>query len=334
MKIILAPMDGLTDVYAREILTGIGGYDLCVTEFLRVTDTLFPKRVFYRRFPELKERLKSELNNKPSYTKSGTPVFLQLLGSDTMAMAENAEKAVQLGAKGIDLNFGCPAKTVNRREGGASLLQFPERINQIVHSVRQAVSDDIPVTAKMRLGYDDQALAHDNALAIQDGGASWVTIHARTKKDAYRPPAYWDALAPISDLLSIPVIANGEIWSVDDYLICKERSACDSVMLGRGAMVTPDLAMQIKCKLENKTWQPLSWQSVCHQLDKLYQLMLQNPDLKERYIAPRLKLWVKWLMPNYTQAEDIFTALKLIKDPQQAIELIRMSGREVGSDRC
>ncbi len=344
MKIILAPMDGLTDAYAREILTGIGGYDLCVTEFLRVTDTLFPSRVFYRRFPELraelrtglraelKHELKKGTHQTPSHatishTRSGTPVFLQLLGSDNNAMAENAAKAVQLGARGIDLNFGCPAKTVNRRDGGASLLKFPERINQLVSSVRQAVPENIPVTAKMRLGFDDQSLAHENALAIQNGGADWVTIHARTKKDAYRPPAYWEALAPISELLDIPVIANGEVWSVDDYLNCKQRSGCESVMLGRGAMVTPDLALQIKHTLENKVISPLSWHDLCQILDNLYQLMLHNPGLNERYIAPRLKLWVKWLMPNYTQAEEIFSQLKLLNDPHQAIQLIRMSGK-------
>ena len=333
MQIILAPMDGLTDVYAREILTAIGGYDLCVTEFLRVTDTLFPKRVFYRRFPELKPATDRKYL---SHTKSATPVFLQLLGSDAAAMAENAAKAVQLGAKGIDLNFGCPAKTVNRRDGGASLLKYPERINYLVNAVRRAVPDDIPVTGKMRLGYDDQLLAHDNALAIQDGGASWVTIHARTKKDGYRPPAFWDALAPITDLLSIPVIANGEIWSVDNYFSCKEHSGCDSVMLGRGAMVTLDLALQIKCALKNITCQPLDWQAVCQQLDKLHQLMshqhgLQEgvqEGLQEKYIAPRLKVWIKWLMPHYSQAEEIFTELKLIKDHQQAIQLIRESAKK------
>jgi tRNA-dihydrouridine synthase C len=339
MKIILAPMDGLTDVYARELLTGIGGYDYCVTEFLRITDTLFPSRVFYRRFPELKSEPKPELkqdltknqtnssHTTISHTKVGTPIFLQLLGSDINAMAENAAKAVELGAKGIDINFGCPSKTVNKSNGGASLLKHPDQINQIVSAVRHAVPKDVPVTAKMRLGFDDQSLAHDNALAIQNGGADWVTIHARTKKDGYRPPAYWDALAPISELLEIPVIANGEVWCVDDYFKCKARSGCDSVMLGRGAMVTPDLALQIKCTLQNKAFSPLSWQELCLILENLYQLMISNPDLNERYVAPRLKLWVKWLMPGYTQAEEIFTQLKLIKDPHHAIQMIRESER-------
>ncbi len=311
-------MDGLTDVYARELLTGVGGYDYCVTEFLRITDTLFPARVFLRRFPELKAR-----HNPISHTKHGTPVFLQLLGSDNNAMAENAAKAVQLGAKGIDLNFGCPAKTVNRRKGGASLLKHPERINQLVEAVRKAVPDSIPVTAKMRLGYDNQDLAYDNALAIQDGGAKWVSIHARTKKDGYRPPAYWEALSPIRELLSIPVIANGEIWSVEDYFSCHRQSGCDSIMLGRGAMVTPDLARQIKATLAHEPIQALNWSSIIDLLEALYHLMLANTALKERYIAPRLKLWVKWLMPNYIEAEILFHSLKKMNDPHQAIQLIK-----------
>lgn len=324
MQIILAPMDGLTDVYAREILTGIGGYDFAVTEFLRVTDTLLPRRAFYRHFPELNPELMLS-EQKISHTKSAVPVFLQLLGSDPIAMAENAAKAAEIGAYGIDLNFGCPSKTVNRKNVGASLLRYPDRIEQLVKSVRQAVPEHIPVTAKMRLGYEDQLLAHDNALAIQEGGASWLTIHARTKKDGYRPPAYWEALAPIKQLLSIPVIANGEIWSVDDYFLCKERSGCENVMLGRGAMVSFDLALQIKNRVEDKTFTTLNWSSICTYLEKLYQLMDQNPDLKKKYIPARLKLWIKWLMPNYHQAEDIFEPLKCIKDPQLAIQLIRKS---------
>ncbi len=328
MKIVLAPMDGLTDSYARDILTRIGGFDLCVTEFLRVTDTLFPQRVFYRRFPELNPNNTQVI----SHTSSGIPVFLQLLGSDPQAMAENAAKAVALGSQGIDLNFGCPAKTVNRREGGASLLQYPERIYQLVQSVRQAVPEQIPVTAKMRLGYDDPSLAMDNALAIENGGADWVTVHARTKLDGYRPPAYWEALAPVRKALAIPVIANGEIWSVDDYLLCRQKSQCEDVMLGRGAMVIPDLALQIKYKtgqLSHEHYKPLSWTDVVKHLEQLYLLMSTNTALKERYIAPRLKLWVKWLMPTYTQAEDIFSELKKIRNAGDAIKLIQDSSKAV-----
>lgn len=320
MQIILAPMDGLTDFYIRQILTAIGGYNLCVTEFLRVTDTLFPERVFYRRFPELISHPATI-----SCTSSNTPVYLQLLGSDPSCLGENAAKAAALGAKGIDLNFGCPARVVNRRGGGARLLKYPEQIFSIVTRVRQAVPAHIPVTAKMRLGYDDQSLAMDNAMAIQNAGASWVTIHARTRQDGYRPPAYWEALAPISETLNIPVIANGEIWTMEDYFICRERSQCKSVMLGRGAMVSPDLALQIKAAIAGDDYQIMNWKDMTNELEKLYQLMLSEDLLENKYIAPRLKLWVKWLMPNYHQAEQIFEQLKIIKDPAKAIELIKAS---------
>ncbi len=328
MKIVLAPMDGLTDTYAREILTAIGGFDLCITEFLRVTDTLFPQRVFMRRFPELIATEKRKI----SHTRAGVPVFLQLLGSDPQAMAENAAKATELGSVGIDLNFGCPAKTVNKRDGGASLLKYPERIYNLLTAVRKAVPDTVPVTAKMRLGYDDQSLLMDNALAIEAGGASWVTIHARTKTNAYRPPAYWEALAPVTKALRISVIANGEIWSVDDYRLCRQRSLCNSVMLGRGAMVMPDLALQIKQSVLNipahEHSAPLNWLQVVNCLEQLYTLMTSNTELKERYIAPRLKLWIKWLMPNYSQAEDIFMQLKKIKGSREAMDLILSSSHK------
>ncbi|MCB0363705.1 MAG: tRNA-dihydrouridine synthase, partial [Bdellovibrionales bacterium] len=119
MSIALAPMEGVIDSVMRDLLTSIGGIDQCTTEFIRVTDRELPDHVFYRYCPELKSGGK---------TPGGIPVFLQLLGSRPEEMAINAQKAVALGAIGIDLNFGCPAKTVNRHDGGASLLKDPQRL--------------------------------------------------------------------------------------------------------------------------------------------------------------------------------------------------------------
>ncbi len=127
MRIILAPMHGITDFYVRQVLTSLGGFDLCVTEFLRVTESLFPAHVFYKSCPEINPE--HELFGK---TAAGVPVFLQLLGNHVEYLAANAFKASQLGVQGIDLNFGCPAKTVNGHGGGAVLLKDPELIYQIV----------------------------------------------------------------------------------------------------------------------------------------------------------------------------------------------------------
>ena len=130
MTIWLAPMEGLLDHGLRDTLTRVGGIDLCVSEFIRVTDTVLPARAFTRVVPELRHG---------SRTAAGVPVRVQLLGSDPVCLAENAQALATLAPAGIDLNFGCPAKVVNRHGGGASLLQDPELLHRIVRAVRQAV---------------------------------------------------------------------------------------------------------------------------------------------------------------------------------------------------
>ena len=145
MRLILAPMEGLADVHLRRLITAQGGFDWSVSEFVRVVDQLYPARVFYNMCPELRNG---------GCTDSGTPVRVQLLGSEPEAMAANAVRAVALGSFGIDINFGCPSRTVNRRKGGAVMLQEPESLYRVVSAVRAAVPADVVVSAKMRLGFD------------------------------------------------------------------------------------------------------------------------------------------------------------------------------------
>ncbi|EGH74677.1 tRNA dihydrouridine synthase, partial [Pseudomonas syringae] len=178
MQIALAPMEGLVDDILRNVLTKVGGIDWCVTEFIRVSERLMPAHYFYK--------YASEFHNGAK-TDAGTPLRLQLLGSDPVCLAENAAFACELGAPVLDLNFGCPAKTVNRSRGGAVLLKEPELLHTIVSQVRRAVPKDIPVTAKMRLGYENTDLALDCARALADGGAEQIVVHARTKVDGYKP---------------------------------------------------------------------------------------------------------------------------------------------------
>ena len=146
MRLMLAPMEGVIDHTMRELLTGLGGLDRCVTEFVRVTERLLPARVFHRLCPELATG---------GTTVSGVPVYVQLLGGQPTVMAENAARAAELGAPGIDLNFGCPAKTVYRSDGGAIILREPQRVHDITAAVRAAVPKHVPVTVKTRLGFED-----------------------------------------------------------------------------------------------------------------------------------------------------------------------------------
>ena len=166
--LLLAPMEGMLDHTLRDILTRVGGIDRCVSEFIRISGTLLPERAFLRIVPELRHG---------GRTRSGVPVRAQLLGSDPVSLAENAARLATLGPHGIDLNFGCPAKIVNRHGGGATLLDDPERVAAIVAAVRRAVPREMPVSAKMRLGHRDDALMLDNARGI--AAAMWPAATLR-----------------------------------------------------------------------------------------------------------------------------------------------------------
>lgn len=241
IKIYLAPMEGVVDPQIRQILTGFGGIDICTTEFVRVTQRLNSEAVFYKFAPELKTQ---------SRTQSGTPVFIQLLGSDLNCMGENAALACELGAYGIDINFGCPAKTVNRHDGGSVILKNPERVFAITQAVRKVVPAHIPVTTKVRLGFEHKDFHKEIAQAAEAAGSASLVVHARTKVEAYKPPAHWEYIANIKNAVQIPIVANGDIWNVDDYFRCRQITGCDDVMLGRGLMAQPLLALQIRKRLE------------------------------------------------------------------------------------
>jgi len=236
MQIALAPMEGLVDEILRDVLTRMGGADWCVTEFIRVSDRLLPQSSFRKLAPELQTG---------AITRAGTPVRVQLLGSDPACLADNAAYACSLGAPAIDLNFGCPAKTVNKSRGGAILLREPDLLHAILCEVRRTVPAHIPVTAKMRLGFDSPDGALDCARALVDGGAGQLVVHARTKVEGYKPPAHWEWVARVQEVVAVPVYANGDIWSLEDWRRCREVSGAENIMLGRGLVSRPDLARQI-----------------------------------------------------------------------------------------
>lgn len=294
MRLMLAPMEGVVDHTMRAMLCQQGGVDRCVTEFVRVSNTLLPNRVFYRLCPEL---------HSDGMSAGKTPVYVQLLGGDPELMAANAARAARLGARGIDINFGCPAKCVNNNEGGAVLLQDTRRLYAIVSAVRQAVPGQVPVTAKLRLGFNDRSLALDNALACQDAGASELVFHARTRKDGYRPPAYWAELAPIRDALDIPLIANGEIWTPEDYRRCVSESGCQDTMLGRGLLSNPGLALAIKGLAA-----PMAWPQAIPMLIAFQQATLEYSPT--RYAANRIKQWLNYLQRHFEEAGELFEGIK------------------------
>lgn len=306
MKLVLAPMEGLTDPIMRDVLTHVGSFDWCVTEFIRVTDSVLPDHIYYSYCPELKTEGK---------TAAGTPVHVQFLGNNPEMLAANAVRAATLGAPAIDMNFGCPAKTVNRHRGGSVLLDEPEVVYELVKAVRDAVPAHIPVSAKMRLGYMDRNFMLDNAHAIEDAGASWVTVHARTKADGYTPPAFWDQLQPIREALKINVIANGEIWNNTDARQCQLESGCEDLMIGRGAVTTPDLT---QCIRNNSDGPLLCWQDLL----TLQIRFINGPSKTEIGMVGRYKQWLGMMSKHYPEAKMLWNEIKRLKKIDEINEKI------------
>lgn len=296
--IYLAPMEGVVNARMRALLSRGGGIDRCVTEFVRVTDTLLPPRVFLRLCPELESG---------GTTPSGVPVYVQLLGSNPQALAENAKRAAEMGAPGVDLNFGCPAKTVNRHRGGAILLREPELIGNIVSRVREAMPASVPLTVKMRLGVDNHNALQPVAGAIAAAGASELIVHARSKQDGYKPPAHWHKLNGLNTHIGIPVIANGEIWTPADAEQCSDDSGCHRLMLGRGLLARPDLARRLRFGEQAQ----LSW-------PEIIALLLEMLDdcrihCQPRHVGGPVKQWLAYLRLGYDEAGPMFERCKRLR---------------------
>lgn len=282
--VILAPMEGVTDAPMRALQGETGSFSYAVSEFLRVAGQVPPKHVFLKHIPELREGCR---------TRTGLPVQVQLLGGDPGRMAEAAGRAVECGANAIDLNFGCPANTVNRHDGGATLLKFPTRIRDIVRSVRAAVPASIPVSAKMRLGWDSIDPIRENAAMAAEGGANWIAIHGRTRVAGYAPPIFWEPIGRIRESLGIPVIANGDIWNLDDFRRCRDATGCIHFMLGRGALADPDLSHRVATELgiapadDPPEW---NWPGLLTRLMHWTRDLLEHPP--ENGVR-RMKQWLK-----------------------------------------
>ena len=320
-KLHLAPMQGVADKIMREFLTDIGGIDQCVTEFIRITNLLLPESVYFKDCPELLTR---------SRTKIGTPVIVQLLGGDASCLAENAARACELGAYGIDLNFGCPAKTVNRHDGGAVLLKSPARIFKIVSAVRAAVPAEKKVSAKIRLGYDNPASCIELGQAIESAGASYLTVHCRTKADLYQAPAYWEWIPKIKENIKLPIVANGDIWNFQDLQNCQAITGCNEFMIGRGVLRDPFIFLKLrglnpqgkssKVQISNSDLDSTSDSTSDSNftLQLLFRFFLINKiELNPLYAVARTKQWLRQIALSETTLQPCFDKLKLIVNPNE-----------------
>jgi nifR3 family TIM-barrel protein len=236
----LAPMEGVGDPAFRKAIASVGGFNEAVTAFIRVPSNA---------------HVQSLARRYQSNEISPIPLAAQIMGSDFDLMAAMAHELEQRGASRIDVNCGCPSNIVTSRGAGSILLKDPNLLFQVVSSVVKSV--EIPVTIKMRSGYDDTSLFFENLSAAETSGAQYITLHPRTKSDGYRAPARWDLIGAAKAFVKIPVVGNGDIRSVEDALKMLKNTGCDGLMIGRGIVMNPFLFLQIRSHFSRTVFQPV-----------------------------------------------------------------------------
>jgi nifR3 family TIM-barrel protein len=192
------------------------------TEFVRAEDVLDGKASVFK---------------KLTYDESERPIAFQVYGDDPNQIVEAALRIRDLGPDTIDLNMGCPAKSVANRGAGVGMMRTPLKIADTFRKLTNAL--DIPVTGKMRLGWNDCRSYKMVARMVEENGGALIALHGRTKEQGYGGVADWDAIAEIKSMVKIPVIGNGDVRKVADTKRMQAYTGCDAVMVGRGALANP-----------------------------------------------------------------------------------------------
>lgn len=265
-KIVIAPLAGYTNKVYRKIMKEMGA-NLVYTEMVSAKGLLYENKKTFEMI---------------DVDKDESPISLQLFGGDVEEMAKAAKIIDEkCNCDIIDINMGCPVKKVLKANSGSYLLQDVKKIEDMVRAVVQNVSK--PVSVKIRAGWDHNSInVVEVAKAIERAGASVIAVHGRTKSDLYRGQVNLDYIKMAKEAVSIPVIGNGDIKSVEDAVRMLEYTKVDAIMIGRGAMGNPWLIKELDCYFNNKEFTPPTREDrICMMLRHLYDLV----ELKGEKVA-------------------------------------------------
>jgi len=306
-EVRLAPMCGITDHIFRTICYE-QGCDLAYTEMISAMGYLCA--------PE--QRATKELMirgaNEPR-------LILQLFGRDPDTVAEAARRITEKGIyDGIDLNMGCPAKKIAPSGEGCGLMRTPETAEQMMR--RTVAASSVPVTVKMRLGYDREHInVIEFARMAEDAGITSITVHGRTREQQYGGEADWDMIARVKQTVRIPVFGNGDLFTAEQAIRRQSESGTDGVMIGRGAMGNPWIFREIKAKMEGRDSRPVTNTERYSMILRHYQAMLNSRP--ERIAVNEMRKHIGWYVKGLNGAAAFRAKINLTDKPENAIALIR-----------
>ena len=271
-EIMLAPLAGVTDTAFR-IVCEKNGCDKTFTEMVSVNALAFDNRAT------------ADIMYISDLEKNAN---IQIFGSDIDKIKKVVEEKINplTNIKEISFNMGCPApKIINNGEGSA-LLKNPHQVYKITKALRE--STDKIINIKYRLGVDDDSINYiENGQAMEDGGADYLILHARTRKAMYSGHADWQAIKKLKDAVNIPVIANGDIFTPEDFIKAMEITGADGAMIARGAMGNPFIFRYIKEYLEKGSYEKVSFDEIISQIKEHYELALKFKD--ERLVINQMR---------------------------------------------
>jgi tRNA-dihydrouridine synthase B len=306
-NLVLAPMEGVTDLTFRRLIRQIGGAGLTVTEFI-------PAEGLRRDIPKVREMVQFDEDERP--------ISVQVYGREPRALAEGARIAQDLGATILDFNMGCPSKKVCAHSGGSALMKEPELARDLVRAIRAAVQ--IPFTVKMRSGWDIQ---HKNAPEIawmcQEEGAEMVTVHWRTRADGYGGGRELDTIRNVTERLSIPVLANGDIVDFESAVETLRFTGADGVMIGRGAIKNPWVFQQIAAQFRGAA--PGEIDATERERVMLgYFAQIRDRFRHDRGALGRFKKIAKYFTHGVPYGSELREAVLHADTAEQAIEIVQV----------
>ncbi|MBN3922134.1 tRNA dihydrouridine synthase DusB [Nostoc sp. NMS4] len=302
-RVLQSPLSGVTDMVFRRLVRRYAPDSMMYTEMVNATGLHYVKQL-----PKIMEVDPNE-----------RPISVQLFDCRPDFLAEAAIKAVGEGADTVDINMGCPVNKITKNGGGSSLLRQPEVAEAIVREVVKAV--DVPVTVKTRIGWNDNEITIlDFAKRMEDAGAKMITVHGRTRAQGYNGNARWEWITRVKEVLSIPVIANGDIFSVEAAVRCLEQTGADGVMCSRGTLGYPFLVGEIDCFL--KTGEILPPPTPIGRLECARDHLQALWEYKGDRGVRQARKHMTWYAKGFVGAAELRGQLSLVEKVDQGLAMI------------